>query len=105
MVRVNPSLLLTALPLVAGFGFTVTFAFPGFRTATAAFAVTKILEYSVRCAKGKPGELSHFRVTLLLVTAASTWETTGHDPLVGVELAPSPTTNSNNTRRSKAMAR
>eukprot|EP00752_Nemacystus_decipiens_P016503 g14752.t1 len=48
MVRVNPSLLLRALPLVAGFGFTVTFIFPGFRTATAAFAVTKILEYSVR---------------------------------------------------------
>lgn len=53
MVRVNPSLLLKALPLVAGFGFTVTFIFPGFRTATAAFAVTKILEYSVRCDKTK----------------------------------------------------
>lgn len=51
MVRVRPSLLLTALPLVAGLGFTVTLAFPGFRTATAAFAVTKILEYSVRCAQ------------------------------------------------------
>eukprot|EP00903_Cladosiphon_okamuranus_P007866 g7604.t1 len=47
MIRVNPSLLLKALPLV-GLGFTVTFVFPGFRTATAAFAVTKILEYSIR---------------------------------------------------------
>ncbi|CAM9998195.1 unnamed protein product, partial [Ectocarpus sp. 6 AP-2014] len=48
MVRVNPSLLLKTLPVVAGGGFLVTFVSPGFRTATVAFSVTKILEYSVR---------------------------------------------------------
>lgn len=55
MVRVNPSLLLKTLPIVAGSGFLVTFVSPGFRTATVAFSVTKILEYSVRCVNGEKG--------------------------------------------------
>lgn len=48
--RVNPALLLRTLPLVAGSGFLATFVFPGFRMAAAAFAVTKVLDYSVRWA-------------------------------------------------------
>ena len=49
MLRINPSFLLTTLPLVAASGCLFTLVSPGFQTATAAFAVTKILDYSVRC--------------------------------------------------------
>lgn len=33
---------------MAGAGYSVSLLHPGFRTATAAFAVTKILDYSIR---------------------------------------------------------
>lgn len=48
MVWVDLFLLLRGLPLVAGAGYSVSLLHPGFRTATAAFAVTKILDYSIR---------------------------------------------------------
>lgn len=48
MILLDPLFLLGTVPIVGGLGFCVSLFFPGFRTATAAFAITKILDYSVR---------------------------------------------------------
>lgn len=48
MIRVDPSLLLRMLPIVAGAGYAMSLLFPGSRMAMVAFAITKILDYSVR---------------------------------------------------------
>ncbi|CAM9817354.1 unnamed protein product [Discosporangium mesarthrocarpum] len=48
MMRVDPSHLLQALPLLMGISFLGAFVLPGVRSASAMFGTTKVLEYSVR---------------------------------------------------------